>query len=74
MPALDALVISIICVAFVGFGLVLAWAEYQTRHLGAGAEKGDRNERRPERTTARQAMERATSAKSGGRARETQVN
>jgi len=70
MPALDALVISIICVAFVGFGLVLAWAEYQTRHLGAGAEKGDRNERRPER----QAMERATSAKSGGRARETQVN
>jgi len=74
MPALDALVISIICVAFVGFGLVLAWAEYQTRHLGAGAQNSDRNQRRPERTTARQAMERATSTKSGGRARETHVN
>jgi hypothetical protein len=33
MPITDALVLGVIVAAFVGFGLILAWGEYQTRHI-----------------------------------------
>jgi multisubunit Na+/H+ antiporter MnhC subunit len=33
MPITDAFIIAAIVAAFAIFGAVLAWAEYQTRHL-----------------------------------------
>lgn len=33
MPITDALVITAIVVVFIAFAAVLAWADYQTRHL-----------------------------------------
>jgi len=33
MPVTDAVVLAAICLAFIGFGLILAWGEYQTRNL-----------------------------------------
>ena len=33
MPTTDALIISAIILAFIVFGAVLAWADYQTRNL-----------------------------------------
>jgi hypothetical protein len=33
MPVTDALIVAAIVAAFVVFGMVLAWAEIQTRHL-----------------------------------------
>ncbi|MGO9702881.1 MAG: hypothetical protein ACLPX7_26900 [Xanthobacteraceae bacterium] len=33
MPITDALILAAIVAAFVGFGVVLAWGEYQTRHI-----------------------------------------
>ena len=33
MPTTDLIIIAGIVVAFVGFALVLAWGDYQTRHL-----------------------------------------
>ncbi len=33
MPVTDAVILSGIVAAFVGFGLILAWGEYQTRHI-----------------------------------------
>jgi len=33
MPLTDALILSAICVAFVGFGVLLAWGDSQTRNL-----------------------------------------
>jgi hypothetical protein len=70
MSTMDAIAIFAICVAFLGFALVLAWAEYQTRHIGRGTKKSaDRD--RPQQTIVRQAKERAPLTASGGRARET---
>ncbi len=74
MPALDAVVIATICVAFVGFGLVLAWAEYQTRHVNPNAEKSNRDQPRSEQTVIRQVKEQAPSTASSGRARATVIN
>lgn len=33
MPIIDALIVSGITLAFIIFGVVLAWGEFQTRHL-----------------------------------------
>jgi hypothetical protein len=33
MPTIDLIIIAAIVIAFVGFALVLAWGERQTRHL-----------------------------------------
>jgi len=33
MPITDAIIIAAIVAAFIVFGMVLAWGEYQTRHL-----------------------------------------
>jgi hypothetical protein len=33
MPIGTVLVVTAVCIAFVGFGLVLRWAEHQTRDL-----------------------------------------
>ncbi len=33
MSFTDTLMLAAFCLAFVGFGLILAWGEYQTRHL-----------------------------------------
>ena len=33
MPTIDAVIVTAIVTAFVIFAVVLAWAEYQTRHL-----------------------------------------
>lgn len=33
MPLIDALILTAICVAFAGFGLLLAWGDSQTRNL-----------------------------------------
>ncbi len=74
MPALDAVVIATICVAFVGFGLVLAWAEYQTRQVNPNAEKSDRAQPRSRQTVIRQVKERAPSTVSGDRTRATVIN
>ncbi len=74
MPALDVVVIATICIAFVGFGLVLAWAEYQTRHVNPNAEKSDRDQPRSEQTVIRQAKERAPSTASSGWTRATVIS
>jgi multisubunit Na+/H+ antiporter MnhC subunit len=43
MPITDALILGAIVIAFAVFGTVLAWAEYQTRHISAGrAEQAER--------------------------------
>jgi hypothetical protein len=33
MPLADQLILLVICVAFVGFGVILAWGDFQTRNL-----------------------------------------
>jgi multisubunit Na+/H+ antiporter MnhC subunit len=33
MPFMGALVLTAICIAFVGFALLLAWGDYKTRNL-----------------------------------------
>jgi len=33
MPITDVLILTAIVAAFVGFGVILAWGEYQTRHI-----------------------------------------
>ena len=57
MPAVDALIISVICVAFIGFGLVLAWADHQTRDLGPHRRRSDPDRLRSGSTVVRQAKE-----------------
>lgn len=37
MPLTDAIIVTAIVAAFIVFGMVLAWGEYQTRHLGRPA-------------------------------------
>jgi hypothetical protein len=37
MPITDAVIVAAIVVAFVIFGVVLAWADYQTRNLARPA-------------------------------------
>jgi len=34
MAATDAIIVSAICAAFIGYGLILAWGDFQTRNLG----------------------------------------
>jgi hypothetical protein len=48
MPITDAFIIAAIVAAFAIFGAVLAWAEYQTRHLPRSAQHAAD---RPRRTT-----------------------
>jgi hypothetical protein len=36
MPAGDAIIVSLIVLAFLIFGMVLAWADYQTSHIDHG--------------------------------------
>jgi multisubunit Na+/H+ antiporter MnhC subunit len=31
MPLTDAVILAAICIAFLGFAVVLAWGDYQTR-------------------------------------------
>jgi hypothetical protein len=57
MPVADVLFLSMICVAFVGFGLILAWGDYQTRHLDPYAHKSDLSRERSGPTIIRQAKE-----------------
>ncbi len=33
MPLTDALFVAVICLAFIGFAVVLAWGDYQTMGL-----------------------------------------
>jgi hypothetical protein len=33
MPITATIFLAAVCIAFVGFGLVLAWGDYQTREL-----------------------------------------
>ncbi len=33
MPITDAVILTAIVAAFVAFGVILAWGEYQTRHI-----------------------------------------
>lgn len=42
MPTIDALIVAAIVIVFVAFGAVLAWGEYQTRHLNPPARLGGR--------------------------------
>jgi len=39
MPITDTIIIAAIVIAFAIFGIVLAWAEYQTRNLPAGSRE-----------------------------------
>ncbi|MGB6543164.1 MAG: hypothetical protein WBF03_20080 [Xanthobacteraceae bacterium] len=68
MPAIDAIIISAICVAFIGFALVLAWADYQSRQISQRVEKRGLDR---ERTIVRQAEARTARVASGSSARET---
>ena len=36
MPLMDALILTAICIAFVGFALLLAWGDYKTRNPKPG--------------------------------------
>ena len=38
MPTIDALIIAAIVLAFIVFGAVLAWADYQTRQGGGSVD------------------------------------
>lgn len=62
MPLTDALILIAICVAFVGFGVLVAWGEHQTRHLGRndGARVGNSGPQgqRPIASVVRSARER----------------
>ncbi|MDR3420638.1 MAG: hypothetical protein P4L80_05245 [Xanthobacteraceae bacterium] len=40
MPATDAVIIAAIVAAFIVFGAVLAWGDYQTRNLRRPARQG----------------------------------
>jgi formate hydrogenlyase subunit 3/multisubunit Na+/H+ antiporter MnhD subunit len=42
MPVIDVFIVAAIVTAFIFFGVVLAWAEYQTRHLAQAAQPQDR--------------------------------
>ena len=33
MPLIDTIILTTICIGFVGFALVLVWGDYQTRNL-----------------------------------------
>jgi len=39
MPITDTIIIAAIVIAFAIFGIVLSWAEYQTRNLPAGSRE-----------------------------------
>jgi predicted negative regulator of RcsB-dependent stress response len=39
MPIIDALIVAAIVAVFLIFGAILAWAEYQTRHLPQAAQR-----------------------------------
>jgi hypothetical protein len=39
MPIVDAFIVAAIVTVFMIFGVVLAWAEYQTRHLPPAARQ-----------------------------------
>ena len=39
MPIIDAFIVAAIVTVFLIFGAVLAWAEYQTRHLAQAAQQ-----------------------------------
>jgi len=69
MSMIDAIGVSAICVAFLIFAVVLAWAEYQTRHTRPSLGKGDTRDR-AEKTIVPQAK-RAPLSASGGRVQET---
>ena len=70
MSTMDAIAVSAICIAFLIFALVLAWAEYQTRHVRPATGKSE-NRERPRQTIVVPANERAPFTASGGRLRET---
>lgn len=55
MPITDAFVIAAIVFVFTVFGIVLAWAEYQTRNLPA-SESVNTRQVQPESVTAPQAQ------------------
>ena len=40
MPITDAVIVAAIVAAFIVFAVVLAWGEYQTRHLSRPARPG----------------------------------
>lgn len=46
MPITDAIIVAAIVAAFIVFAIVLAWGEYQTRHLSrpdrSGGSAGDK--------------------------------
>ncbi len=33
MPLVDAIILTLICIGFVGFAALLAWGQYQTRDI-----------------------------------------
>jgi len=63
MPLTDAVILTAICVAFVGFGVLLAWGDSQTRNLV-------RANRPNAGSAARQGQQRTVSAVSGPRERQ----
>ena len=50
MPIIDAFIVAAIVAAFVIFGGVLAWAEYQTRHLQPPVQRKVNNKKRGQTT------------------------
>jgi hypothetical protein len=40
MPIVDAFIVAAIVTVFIIFGVVLVWAEYQTRRLPTAAQQG----------------------------------
>jgi hypothetical protein len=48
MPFMNILILTGIILAFAIFAAALAWGEYQTRHLGHGAQSGDAIDNAPD--------------------------
>jgi hypothetical protein len=40
MPMSSVIILSLICFLFIGFGVVLAWADYQTRDIARPSREG----------------------------------
>jgi hypothetical protein len=51
MPIVDAFIVAAILTVFIIFGVVLAWAEYQTRRLPPAAQQSSAADTKRDATT-----------------------
>ncbi len=67
MPITTIIILSAIIMAFVLFGVVLAWGEMQTRHLGRDQQSARKSAQAANTVRAIQAKAQETVARSHGR-------